>query len=495
MQPGPCEKPEPLPLQEARPARLSPREYRLLMTAAITGSTIAFVEGSIVSVAIPSIRDGLSASLQQMQWIVNGYALLLAAFILPGGSAGDVFGRKRVFMSGVAVYTVASLWCGLARSAPELIAGRILEGFGGALMIPASLALITVNVPRAERGAAIGLWAAAGAASSAVGPVVGGALIDQFGWRSAFFIVVPFGIVTYLVAWKGVPESRGEKRRMDWMGGMLGCLALGLAGYALTRAVETFDVWAGSALCGAIVLTALFLVSQYRSAEPMMPLHLFRVPAFAGANALTFLVYGGLAAVFFFLPITLIDAHGYSATAAGLALLPFTLAISVFSRYAGALGDRTGPRLPLTAGSIVTGIGFALLAPVAMTGNFWLHVMPVMLILGIGMGLVAAPVSTAVMNALSEEHAGVASGINNAISRAAGLVFVAGFGIVAQAGYAMSGANGRFGEPDTAGTGYGDGIISGFVAVALLTGLSTVAAAVIAYVSLKQAAAPAVSPD
>lgn len=495
MRAGPCENPQPT---VARPAdngkTLNPRQYRLLMAATITGSAIAFVDGSIVAVAIPAIRDGLDASIQQMQWIVNGYALMLAAFILPGGAAGDVFGRKRVFLWGVAIYTLASLWCALASSAPELIVARIAEGFGGALMIPASLALITVNVAKAERGSAIGLWAAAGAAATAIGPILGGTLIDTLGWRFALLLTVPFGVLTFAIAMIGVAESRDAARRMDWPSGLLACASLGGFAYALTAAIETPGLHVAFVAIAAIGLAAAFLFRQARTVEPMMPLSLFTVKAFSGSNGLTFLLYGALAASFFFLPIMLIDAHDYSATAAGLALLPFTVVISVFSRFAGGLSDRMGARLPLTAGPFLTGVGFALLAPVAISGNFLFHLLPVMLILGVGMGLTAAPLSTTVMNAVREDFAGVASGINNAISRAAGLLFVAGFGIVAQAGFAWSGAAGQYGEGQIGGLDYRSGIVMGFIAVTLGCALCAFAAAWIGFRTLKSTEPAKVSP-
>lgn len=483
IRPGPCEKPNERSAEPVPP--LTPATYRAVMTATILGSAIAFVDGSIVSVALPAIRSDLSASLEQLQWVVNGYALMLAAFILPGGAAGDWIGRKRVFLVGVAVHTLASLWCALANSAVELIVARIVQGIGGALMIPASLALITVTVPKAERGAAIGLWAGAGAAATAIGPILGGTLIDTLGWRAALFLAVPFGALTIAIAWRGVPESRSNTgAAMDWTGGVLACAALGGLALGLTAAVDAPGPGAAFAAAAGLVLLAGFLYHQHVVRQPMMPLSLFANKPFSGANALTFLLYGALGAVFFFLPITLIDAQGYSATRAGLALLPFTLVIAVFSRFAGTLADRYGARLPLTLGPFLTGIGFMLLAPAAYGGSFWLHLTPVMVLLGIGMGLTAAPLSATVMNSVEETRAGTASGINNAISRAAGLLFVAAFGIIAQAGFALSETAGRFGEPETAASGYAGGVLSGFAAIAVTGGLFAVAAAAVGYLTL-----------
>ncbi|MEM7567817.1 MAG: MFS transporter, partial [Pseudomonadota bacterium] len=425
LRPAPCERPLAADESPSDPAECSQRRYRAIMTAAILGSSIAFIDGSIVSVALPAIREGLGASLAEMQWVINGYALMLAAFILPAGSAGDVFGRKRVFLIGVAVYTLASLWCGLARSGPELIVARIVEGVGGAFMIPASLALITVNVPKDRRGAAIGLWAAAGAASTAIGPILGGTLIDTFGWRPALLLTVPFGVATFLVAWRGVPESRAEGAHMDWTGGVLACLGLGALAYALTVAAGGLTLSVVALSVAGLVLLGIFLWQQYRATDPMMPLGLFKSRPFSGANGLTFLLYAALTGVLFLMPMTLIDAHGYSATQAGLALLPFTILVGALSRYSGGLADRMGARLPLSLGPAIVALAFASLVWVALDGGFWTAVVPAMVLLGAGMGITVAPLSTTIMNAVADEKAGTASGVNNAVSRAAGLIAVA----------------------------------------------------------------------
>jgi MFS family permease len=296
---------------------------------------------------------------------------------------------------------------------------------------------------------------------------------------------VPFGILTIAVAWAGVPESRADTRSMDWTGGVLACIALGSIAFALTSLTAAPGPWVVAIAGAAGILFALgFLWHQAVTAAPMMPLRLFLVRAFAGSNGLTFLLYGALSAALFFLPIALIDAHGYSATAAGLALLPFTLVIAALSRFAGGLVDRFGSRLPLTVGPTLTGAGFALMAYAAHGGDFWFAVLPAMLVAGAGMGLTAAPLSTTVMNAVDERQAGVASGINNAVSRTAGLIFVAAFGIVAQAGFALAGASGRFGEPLSAGDAYRAGIVSGFAAVAIGCALFALAAGLVGFLSL-----------
>lgn len=449
------------------------RQYLALMVAAILGSSIAFVDGSLVAIALPAIRADLGASLEALQWMVGGYALMLAAFVLPGGSAGDVFGRKRIFLIGVAIYTLGSLWTAIARSPLELIAARLLEGFGAAFMIPASLALITTHVDRAHRGRAIGLWASASAASTVVGPLLGGAIVDGLGWRFALLLTVPFGIATFIVAWRGVPESRPSGGHMDWVGGFLAALGLGALAWWLTAlAADPSTVPPLGLLLAALGLLALFLWQQTRSREPMMPLRLFADRSFGVANLQTVLIYCALQGTLTYLPVVLIDAHGYSATMAGLSLMPFVLVIAVLSRASGALADRIGTALPLTLGPLVTACGFAGLIWVGASGDYWQAVLPVMTLLGIGMGITVAPISTTVMNAVAETESGTASGINNALSRAAGLIGVPLFALAGQIGYAMRAAGGGFGEPSGAeASDYGAAMGFGLGAIGLLAAL------------------------
>jgi EmrB/QacA subfamily drug resistance transporter len=431
---------------------LTPEEerrcYPWVMAAAILGSTIAFIDGSIVGLALPAIREGLGAQLVQMQWVVNVYTLMLAAFILPGGAAGDVFGRKRIFLIGVAIYSFSSLWAGLARSPGELILARGVEGFGGAMMIPASLALITANVPEDRRGAAIGLWSAASAAAMIAGPILGGILIDLAGWRPALLLPVPIGALTFWIARHGVPESRGDAGRMDWIGGVLICAALGAIAIWLTALSAGAPVPVWWPLAGGGLLVA-FLLSQARLAHPMLPLGLFRVRAFAVANAQTFLIYGALAGALTFLPLVLVDAHGYAAAQVGMAMTPFALLVAALSRFSGGLLDRYGARPMLILGPLLTGAGFAMMARVGPGGAVVGDVLPSMILLGLGMGLTAAPISTAAMNAVDSRRAGLASGANNAISRAAGLGGVPGFAGLGQIGVRRIAPEGVFGQPAT----------------------------------------------
>lgn len=405
-----------------------------VLTVAILGSSMAFVDGTVVTVALPAIARGLGAGLADLQWIANGYALCLAALMLIGGAAGDRFGRRRVFALGTAVFAAASLWCGLASSPGELIAARAVQGMGGALLVPNSLALISGNFPKAERGRAIGIWAAWSSIAAAFGPILGGWLIEAGSWRLIFLINIPIAVVTLALAFARVPESRDQTAAggLDWTGAVLVAAGLGAVAYALTVWGETQARGTGLmlvALAGVAALAA-FTWMQGRAANPMMPLALFRSPAFSVANALTLVLYFALGGVLFFMPMTLIEVHGYSTSLAGAAFLPFTALMALLSGWAGGLLDRYGARLPLVVGPIIAGLGFAALAPWPVGVSFWVGVVPAMALTGLGMAITVAPLSATVMNAVADSQAGVASGINNTVARVAGLLAVAGFGIV-----------------------------------------------------------------
>ncbi len=483
MRHGPCERPlkpheDPTDCPENRAA------YPWVMAAAILGSSIAFIDGTIVSIALPAIRTDLGASLEEMQWIVNSYALILAAFLLPGGAAGDVFGRSRIFLLGVAIYTVTSLWAGLAGSTEALITARTLEGFGAALMVPASLALITDHVPKERRGAAIGLWSAASAATTALGPVLGGLLVDMAGWRPALLLTVPFGVLTFIVAWIGVPKSAPGGGRMDWTGGLLVCAGLGGLAIWLTNAsagAAGQGAWLG--LLG-LALLAGFVLHQSRAKAPMMPLGLFRNAPFSVANLQTFLLYGALSGALTYLPVVLIDAFGYSATLAGTAMLPFALIIAVLSRVAGGAMDRFGARPMLVAGPALTAAGFAAMVWIARDGGFTTSVLPAMAIAGLGMGITVTPLSTTVMNSVPQDRAGTASGVNNALSRAAGLIGVPVFGLVGQAGFRSVAGEGTFGEPGSVALGYADAMAQALIWIAVAAAALALASALVARTGL-----------
>lgn len=472
------------------------------MWTAILASSMVFADGAIVTVAMPQMRESLHASLAQMQWVTNAYALTLSAFLLLGGAAGDAYGLRRVFMIGIMVFGLASLGCGLSRSAETLILARAVQGIGGALLVPGSLALISANFPQNERGRAIGTWAAASGIAAALGPILGGWLIDIGPWQAIFWINLPLAALALWLCATRVPESRPSMNAaMDGWGALLAVIGLGALAYGLTALGEvgTGRGIAISATLAGIVLLVAFALHEARAATPMMPLDLFRVRAFAGVNALTLLLYFALSGALFFLPTTLIEAHGYSATEAGSVFLPFTLIMAVLSQVGGVLADRFGVRILLTIGPLVTGLSFALLAPAAASGSYWLAIVPVMALMGLGMGITVAPLSTTVMNAVPDDRIGVASGINNAISRVAGLVAVAGLGTVATFGFQRVGASAQpglaatfaeatFGAPLSDALTpdlYARATIGGFGAVAVICAVAAFASACFGYLSCK----------
>lgn len=405
----------------------------------ILASSMAFIDGTALNVALPALQADLGASGVQLLWILNAYLLFLSSLILLGGSLGDRYGRKRTFMVGIAIFALASTACGLSPSAEMLIAARTLQGVGGALTVPGSLAVLTSCVAQEKRGQAIGTWSAFTTVTTIVGPVLGGVLASAGFWRGVFFINVPLAVMALAVlAWK-VPETTDEHtQRLDWLGA--GLATFGLAGVTFA-AIEGPELGLlhplvlASAVTGAGSLVA-FLVAEARVRSPMVPLSLFRNRTFSGANVLTFLLYAGLTAVFFFFSLALIQSQGYSARAAGFAVLPFVFSLALLSRWAGALADRMGPRPLLIAGPALTALGFAGMGmPGLGTGpaDYWTHYLPVILLAGAGMGLTVAPLTTAVMTSLPDRNVGVASGVNNAVARSAGVLaiaFLGGFGLL-----------------------------------------------------------------
>lgn len=408
--------------------RLSSAQGRLVLLAAVLGSGMAFLDGTVVNVALPRIGEDLGADLAGLQWTVNGYALTLAGLILIGGSLGDRLGRRRIFSVGVAWFAVASLLCAVAPTIETLIAARAVQGVGAALLTPGSLALLEATFHPDDRGAAIGAWSGLAGVSTAFGPFLGGWLVDAVSWRLVFLINLPLAAAVLWSA-RAIPESSdpaARGTRLDWPGAVL--VAVGLAGlaYALTEGPqggwEPLPVAAG---LGGVACIAAFLVVEARTAHPLVPLGMFRSRAFSTANAMTFVVYGALGAGLFLLPIQLQQVAGYSPLQAGSALIPMTIVMLLLSTTAGRLAQRIGPRVPMGVGPIVAGAGLALLTRAGEGASYVADVLPGVLVFALGMAITVAPLSVTVLAAAGAERSGIASGVNNAVARVASLLAVA----------------------------------------------------------------------
>ena len=403
---------------------LSSRTGRAVVLAAVLGSGLAMLDGSVVNVALRTIGTDLDASLAELQWINNAYLLTLASFILLGGSLGDRFGRRRIFVVGTIWFALASLLCGIAPNPEVMVAARLFQGVGAALLTPGSLAMIQGAFVPADRGKAIGTWSGLGSVFFAVGPFIGGALVDYASWRWIFLINLPLAVATVLVAQRWVPESRDPEAApgLDLIGALLGAVALAGTTYALIE-------WGGgvawlSAGIGALAAVG-FLLREARTRHPMLPLGLFGDRTFSASNLMTFLVYAALGAIPFFLVLQLQTVLGYGALRAGAGTLPITICMIFLAGKGGELGSRIGPRIPMTVGPLVMALGALWLTGVGEGVSYWTHVLPPLTLFGLGLALMVAPLTATVLAAAPDRHAGIASGVNNAVARSGSLIAVA----------------------------------------------------------------------
>jgi EmrB/QacA subfamily drug resistance transporter len=409
----------------------SPRDKSWVLAVAVLGSTLAYIDESVVNVALPRIEADLHTTLASMQWVINAYTLCMSALLLIGGAAADRFGRRKLFLGGLITFTLSSIACGFAPNVAPLVGARAIQGVGAALLVPCSLAIIGATFDEHERGAAIGIWSGASALAAGAGPLLGGLLIDHLSWRAIFFINPLIALPTLWIAMLRLPESADPAAGdgLDWVGAMLVFGGLGSLVYGLISAATLG--WRDGVVIGSLAAAALlllgFALQERRTSAPMVPLALFRSCSFSGINLLTLLLYGALGGAFFFLPFLLIEAHGFSATAAGALYLPFTLVLALLSRWSGGLVDRFGARGPLIIGPAIVALGFAWLGIASGERRYWAYVAP-MIVLGFGMVITVTPLTTTVINSVAQRATGVASGINNVVSTAASLLVIAVLG-------------------------------------------------------------------
>jgi EmrB/QacA subfamily drug resistance transporter len=406
---------------------------RLVLATTILASSLAFIDGSVVNVGLPAIGRSLGADGAGLSWIVNGYLLPLSALLLLGGAAGDRFGRRRVLLLGIALFALASVLCAAAGSLGWLVVGRVLQGIGAALLMPTSLAILGASFEGEARGRAIGVWASVGAAAGAIGPLVGGELIDLIGWRTIFLINLPVAAFALLLGARALrDEPEQGARALDLRGAALASVGLASLTWGLTAASAAGGFDRGGALAagfGVLVLVLFIGVERRAGADAMLPLELFRSRSFVGLNLLTFLLYGALGVLLVAVPFVLIEAGGYSATAAGAALLPLPVVIALASPSMGRLAEKTGPRLPLTVAPVVVAAGFFMATRIG-AGSYWTGTLPALLVIAAGMAGAVAPLTTAVLGSVGAQHTGVASGFNSAVARCGGLIATSLLGLM-----------------------------------------------------------------
>jgi EmrB/QacA subfamily drug resistance transporter len=426
----------------------------------------------VLNVALPAIGRSFHAATAEVQWVMNAFTLPLSALLLTGGAAGDLYGRKRVMLGGILLFTLASILCAAAPGLEIFLGGRALQGLGAAMLLPNSLAILSSSFTGEKRGRAVGTWAAAGAIAGAISPLLGGWLVDGPGWPFIFLLNVPIAAGAILLGWRFVPESANEARPPpDWPGAILATIGLGALTWGLTAwsASDRLGIAAAASIAaGSALLLAFLFVEHRRGAEAMVPLGLFGSRAFGGLTLFTFLLYGALAGLMLLLPYTLIQAGGYAATRAGLAVLPFPIVVAAGSPLMGKLAARIGPRWPLTIGPLLVAGGFVLGLRIDEAASYWTSVLPSILIVSLGMAIAVAPLTTAVLSAVDDHHVGTASGLNSAVSRAGGLIVVALAGIV----LSRSGAALIAGLHQAALAGAGLALIASLTAFATLGAVS-----------------------